>query len=160
MLFTLCSHEVGKVPDEFTNHILPPLLVQSVVVTPQHHILVILSEHHGWILGRRRHQHVSRLQSQSLRTSGNLRLHVCESSRCEILPLHLLHTRSGWWVSCTLRTSSRTGCWAGWGWPLGGLNHGTRRSNCSRRLHPHREPRTRPKTRIRVSLFHSFTNEQ
>lgn len=74
MLHTLCSHEVGKVPDEFTNHILLPLLVESVMVTPQHYILVLLSEHHWWILGRRRHlnscTNVSlQAASQSLRTS-------------------------------------------------------------------------------------------
>lgn len=47
---TLCSHEVGKVPDEFTDNVLLPLLVEHVVVALQNYLLVLLSKHHGRIL--------------------------------------------------------------------------------------------------------------
>lgn len=50
--FTLHCHEVGKVPDEFANDVLLPLLVQHVVVALQHDVLVLLGEHHRWILAR------------------------------------------------------------------------------------------------------------
>lgn len=43
---TLCSHEVGEVPDEFTYNIVLPLLVKNAVVVPQHFVLVLLSKHH------------------------------------------------------------------------------------------------------------------
>lgn len=47
---TLCSHKVGKVPDEFTDDILLSLLVEHVVVALQDDILVLLGKHHGWVL--------------------------------------------------------------------------------------------------------------
>lgn len=53
---TLHGHEVGKVPDEFANDVLLPLLVQDVVVAPQHDVLVLLGEHHRWILARAKPQ--------------------------------------------------------------------------------------------------------
>lgn len=52
VLFTLRSHEVSKVPDEFSNNKLLPFLIKDVVVTLQDQLLVLLSEHHGWILQR------------------------------------------------------------------------------------------------------------
>ena len=51
---TLHRHEVGKVPDEFADQILLPLLVEYVVAALQDHLLVLLSKHHGWILERKR----------------------------------------------------------------------------------------------------------
>lgn len=52
---TLCSHEVGEVPDELARDVLLPLLVEAVVVAPEHFFLVLLREHHGRILGRKKH---------------------------------------------------------------------------------------------------------
>lgn len=52
MFVTLHCHEVGKVPDEFTNDVLLPFLIEDVVVLPQHDVLVLLREHHRWILVR------------------------------------------------------------------------------------------------------------
>lgn len=75
-----------------------------------------------------------------LTTAARLNVTLCESSHYEVLPLHQHHIHSGWWVSCTTSTSSQTECWAGWGWHPCNQHHGTKRSNCSRRLHPHREP--------------------
>lgn len=49
---TLCSHEVRKVPDEFTNDVLLPLLVEHFVVVFQDDVLVLFSKHHGGILQR------------------------------------------------------------------------------------------------------------
>lgn len=49
---TLCGHEVGKVPDEFPDDVLLPLLVKDVVVVLQDDVLVLLGEHHGWVLQR------------------------------------------------------------------------------------------------------------
>lgn len=51
---TLHRHEVRKVPDEFANDVLLPLLVKDVVVALQHGVLVLLREHHRWILARAR----------------------------------------------------------------------------------------------------------
>lgn len=48
---TLYCHEVSEVPDEFTDNVLLPLLVENVMVAPQHDVLVLLGEHHRWILG-------------------------------------------------------------------------------------------------------------
>lgn len=47
---TLYGHEVGKVPDEFPDDVLLPLLVEHAVVALQDNILVLLSKHHRWIL--------------------------------------------------------------------------------------------------------------
>lgn len=52
MFVTLHCHEVSKVPDEFADDVLLPFLVKDVVVFPQHDVLVLLREHHRWILAR------------------------------------------------------------------------------------------------------------
>lgn len=144
---TLYCHEVSEVPDEFTNNVLLPLLVENVMVAPQHDVLVLLGEHHRGILGRKEEIVLLNLH---LCVCKNVFCvvhysHVRESLQCGVLPPRQRRTRSGWWVSCTCRTSSRTECWAGWEWPPGGPNRGTRISNCSHRWHLHREPRGQDK---------------
>lgn len=55
MCRTLCSHEVCKVPDEFTDDVLFPFLVEHVVVALQDGLLVLLCKHHGRVLEEEKH---------------------------------------------------------------------------------------------------------
>lgn len=70
---TLYCHEVSEVPDEFTDNVLLPLLVENIMVAPQHDVLVLLGEHHRRILGSK--EGIGLL---------NLHLRVCKNVFCVV----------------------------------------------------------------------------
>ena len=110
--YTLHSHKVSKVPDEFPDDVLLPLLVEHAVVALQDNILVLLSKHHRWILDSEKTasypQYLTSLGKYAMQGYQNLAgnkqskhnkhydAYVYESSHCEALALRRLHIHSGW----------------------------------------------------------------
>jgi hypothetical protein len=47
---TLVSHEIGKIPDELSDHIFFALLIQNQMVLLKQTLLVLLTEHQRWVL--------------------------------------------------------------------------------------------------------------
>lgn len=133
---TLCGHEVSKVPDEFPNEVLRSLLIKHLMVVLQDYLLILLREHHRWILTKRNKCLLKR-RGQWL---GCQLFCVRSLLQHELPALRLLHIHFGWWASCTFRASCHTRCWAGGWWPPHGRDRGTRRSNCLCKLRPHKEP--------------------